>query len=614
MLLRLLLLLFSILYTGHIKAYDTITVSKKEKIDLGLALKDTLHFSDSITKTITIFNNSTTPEWHFLTDYWQEVQITYDSTITEGGWGNTFQKQHFFFDGGANRGPGIPLYLPINEYTNIQIKIKHPIVRAFDNNNSCGLIPSKKIGSIYNQKLSFIQSLIIGILILALYNLFLFFITKDASFIKYSITQTLFALLWINTYGFSVYAFEFSLTILRFLDNFLSLLYILSYVWFSRAYLNTKNKDLKMNFYLIVLQYFIAVYIVLYIILSIFNFHTADYYGSFFVTKIISPIGVILLLISIIRAFIKKNRDVNYFVVATTIFIISIIITNLAALQLIPKNILSQNMILFGAILEAILFSIGLASKINQTQKEKEEAQKKLFIQLKENQIIKDDFSKGLEKQVLERTIELKEKNKKINTTLQEKEAVIKEIHHRVKNNLQLMYSFMSLQANRANNNEIKKAISENKGRIKTLAIVHDKLSLSQNAETIDIQTYLPGIVDRLSTLSYKGSINVNCEIVSLNLPLKKAIYVGLIVNEILTNTLKYADFNSKSNITFYIKANIDNSKLNFTLYDDGPSNSNYVKRQNSLGELIILDLAKQLKAKIDVNNNFKYYISIPII
>lgn len=598
--------------TNSIVATDTITLSDKNYYNLDLAIKDTLKADDTISIEIILKNISSNEKWDFVCHYWSNVNIIVNDSPFQGGWNSDYKKENFIYEK-VIRSPTIPIRIKANGLTKVKIILSQPILRSYNNPFSCAISKSKGSDDIFTFELSLILSFVVGLLILSIYNFLLYFITKENSFIKYSISQAFFAFIWLNSYGLSIYILGFSVNTLKFLDSFLALAYIWSYIWFSRDYLSTKINDKKLDRLFKLLQNLILLILSLYILTAFINSFYADYLGSIFVSKVIAPLSLILLIISIVRAFKRKEKLIRYFIFANLIFIFSVIISNLITLQLIPVDLAFKNIMLFGGLFEAILFSIGLAAKIKSSQKEKEIAQANLLQQLKENEMIKDEFSQGLEQQVRERTLELKDKNQKINLALKEKEAILRETHHRVKNNLQLMYSFMSLQSKRSNNIEIQNAISENKDRIKTLAMVHDKLSLSQNSEQINIKDYLPDIINQLSTLSYKGTIKTKCEIDNQTLLLKKAVYLGLIVNEILTNSLKYANFEAKPTITFNLIAKVNGNKLNLTLFDDGPTFTDSLSRKNSLGELIILDLAKQLKAEINVNKNFKYYISIPI-
>jgi predicted membrane protein len=201
-----------------------------------------------------------------------------------------------------------------------------------------------------------------------------------------------------------------------------------------------------------------------------------DYLLSHLIVNVLSPLGVIFLVIAIIRAILRRDKLIIYFSCAMLTFVLTVIIMNLNDAN--SNNIFVYNSVLFGAVLEAIFFSLGLAAKIKIAQTEKAIAQKELIDKHVENQKIKDQFSKELERKVEVRTLELKQKNSYIELALKEKEVLIKEVHHRVKNNLQLMYSFMSLQSNRAESELVKDAISESKERVRVLSMIHNNLSL----------------------------------------------------------------------------------------------------------------------------------------
>jgi two-component sensor histidine kinase len=106
--------------------------------------------------------------------------------------------------------------------------------------------------------------------------------------------------------------------------------------------------------------------------------------------------------------------------------------------------------------------------------------------------------------------------------------------------------------------------------------------------------------------------MNTTCNIDSFLLPINKAVSVGLIVNEIITNSIKYAEVSGvEKNI--YINALINQGNIELDIYDDGVTRKSSDVEMNSLGTLIIQDLTKQLKATLEVNENFRYKIAIPI-
>ena len=147
---------------------------------------------------------------------------------------------------------------------------------------------------------------------------------------------------------------------------------------------------------------------------------------------------------------------------------------------------------------------------------------------------------------------ERKNAETEIKNSLNEKEVLLREINHRVKNNLQIIASLLHLQADSIDDKRIADILKESETRVKSMAIVHEKLYQSPNFNDINFKQYLEKLVyDILYTYGIKiGPIKVQMEIEDINLNIDTAIPLGLIINELITNTIKYAFPKSEGTIT----------------------------------------------------------------
>ncbi len=595
-------------------ANDTITLTDyAEYYDLNLASEDSVDFGSSLERVIYVKNNSSKEEWSFICQRWGVVNIDLgNGSVLKGGWDLPYSQSYFNFSRVKDRGPTIPLKLEKGAVYRLKISLRSPILSGFPSHYNGGLVPSNTVGNLNSKNTIITCGLIFILIVFAVYNLFLFFITNDKNFLKYSLTHLCFSLLWFNSYGVTLYLVEFDLSFLRVLDSVFATLFMGFYYWFTRGYLNTKKVDAKVDILLKYFQYTLFGVSILFLLLALFQVSNLDYILSNVIANFLSPLGVIFLSIAIVKAIFRRDKLVIYFAFAMLFFVLTVVILNVNNINPNSDNIFVYNSVLFGAVLEAILFSLGLAAKIKSSQKEKLKAQNELIDKHIENQKIKDQFNKELEHKVEQRTLELKQKNNDVKSALQEKEVLIKEVHHRVKNNLQLMYGFMSLQLNRAESELVKEAISESKERVSVLSVIHNNLSFSENPEKIDIQSYLPDIANNLSNLSLQKKMVAVCDVESFSLPIKKAVSLGLIINEIITNSIKYAE-GSSGQKHLYINANVTDNTLELEVYDDGVKRKYQDQVMNSLGTLIIKDLIKQLKATIAVTEDFRYKIVMPV-
>ncbi|OEC87414.1 MULTISPECIES: PAS domain S-box protein [Methanobacterium] len=138
---------------------------------------------------------------------------------------------------------------------------------------------------------------------------------------------------------------------------------------------------------------------------------------------------------------------------------------------------------------------------------------------------------------------QLKKAEENIKASLEEKEILLREIHHRVKNNLQIISSLLSLQTGYTKDDETRNVLEESQNRVKSMAIVHEKLYNSESLVKIDFKDYIKDLTDSLF-LTYKISpymIKLNKNIDNIFLNVNTAIPCGLIINELVTNSLKHA-------------------------------------------------------------------------
>lgn len=199
---------------------------------------------------------------------------------------------------------------------------------------------------------------------------------------------------------------------------------------------------------------------------------------------------------------------------------------------------------------------------------------------------------------------EIKTAENKIKESLMEKEVLLKEIHHRVKNNLQIISSLLNLQTRYVEGEETINILKESQNRVKTMAIVHEKLYQSANLKDIDLKEYIENLVSDLF-YSYgvkRGTIDLQIHVENLKMDIDTAIPCGLIINELVTNSLKYAfppaygsEFKNKGIIKIELKRLQD--KLELIAADNGRGLPEYVDMENveTLGLKMVNILTNQL-------------------
>ena len=165
----------------------------------------------------------------------------------------------------------------------------------------------------------------------------------------------------------------------------------------------------------------------------------------------------------------------------------------------------------------------------------------------------------------------LTQSNHQLDQRNAQNELLLKEIHHRVKNNLEIISSLLELQARQTDDQVAQFAMKESQSRVRSMGILHQKLFQGQNQVAIEMKDYFTNLSNHLlDTYDAGEKVKVDCKMDPLELDIDTAIPIGLIVNEVLTNALKYA-FRDRNGgkIRLSLQAEGDRN-LNLSIEDDG--------------------------------------------
>jgi two-component sensor histidine kinase len=202
---------------------------------------------------------------------------------------------------------------------------------------------------------------------------------------------------------------------------------------------------------------------------------------------------------------------------------------------------------------------------------------------------------------------EINQKNINLRHLLDEKEWLLKEIHHRVKNNLQTVISLLNSQSAYLENDMALSAIKNSQHRIHSMSLIHQKLYNSENISTINMPNYIKELVEYLrESFSLGQRIRFELKIDPLELDVAQAVPLGLILNESITNSIKYAFPDNKTGMIYItLEATTENHYL-LTIADNGVgfdlNLSN--KKINSFGLSLIKGLSDDLEAAFSMENN----------
>ncbi|MBC30932.1 MAG: histidine kinase [Muricauda sp.] len=193
-----------------------------------------------------------------------------------------------------------------------------------------------------------------------------------------------------------------------------------------------------------------------------------------------------------------------------------------------------------------------------------------------------------------------------IENSLIEKDSLLKEIHHRVKNNLQMVSSLLSLQTKNTRSKAAIEALEEGKSRVKAMALIHQKLYQNDDLSVIEMQGYIESLINSVQSVYKKGGHNISITIDAegTELDIDRAIPFGLILNELVSNSFKYAFPESDENGKIYIhlRKNGDQGYFEYTDNGVGLPDDTDERANSSMGIRLINRLVNQLQSKLNID------------
>ncbi|GAB2613043.1 hypothetical protein GCM10027035_06790 [Emticicia sediminis] len=182
-----------------------------------------------------------------------------------------------------------------------------------------------------------------------------------------------------------------------------------------------------------------------------------------------------------------------------------------------------------------------------------------------------------------------------------ENELLLKEIHHRVKNNLEVVSSLLALQSAKIEDPEIQDAMLASQNRVQSMGILHQKLYQSEHLAFIEMKNYFQNLCENiLDSYNETERIEVDIDMNEIELDVDTAVPVGLIVNELLTNSLKYAFPNGKKGTIKLSLENIDKNNLTLKISDNGIGKSLDTKAKGTgFGTQLVDLLTRQIGGKL---------------
>jgi two-component sensor histidine kinase/integral membrane sensor domain MASE1 len=220
-----------------------------------------------------------------------------------------------------------------------------------------------------------------------------------------------------------------------------------------------------------------------------------------------------------------------------------------------------------------------------------------------------------LERRVVERTAELAQADRLVRASLREKEVLLQEIHHRVKNNLQVISSLINMQARAFNGEAGRAALEECQARVQTISLIHEKLYQASDYSRVPFDDYVRTLADNVFMTGggLRGNLALKLDLEEVSLPMDKAIPCGLILNELMTNTLKHAFPDDRPGTISVALRRTSDREMVVSVADDGTGAEpgSAAESFDTLGMRLVSALADQLNGRMDVSRRGGTRVSI---
>ena len=206
---------------------------------------------------------------------------------------------------------------------------------------------------------------------------------------------------------------------------------------------------------------------------------------------------------------------------------------------------------------------------------------------------------------IFKKSQEIEEQKNVIQKSLKEKDFLLKEIHHRVKNNLQVISSLLKLQSQSVDDEKAQSALNEGRNRVRSMAIIHQNLYQEEAMSSIDMEDYLSQLSQELLDTYQvgQGNVQLQLDIEKIRLDVDSTVPIGLIVNELISNSLKYG-FPEERGGVISIKLQFRDEHLYLEVSDDGIGFDQEKSKKNSFGHLMIEAFAERLQAEYHLDGS----------
>src|SRR5574344_1655327 len=350
------------------------------------------------------------------------------------------------------------------------------------------------------------------LLIIIIFNLFLWLSLKEKVYIYY-VGYAFFALVYlINISGLLIY---FDLQHYMYKLHFSASLCIIFLSLFSIEYFEA-NKYFKASVF--VIKILILLLFVFAFMMVAVSYSPWNNYMNHIITIIL-----ITLIASSIKIYKKGQYFLKYYIFAISIYFTSVIIFILFLMGIIEYNYFNRYAYIYCLSLEIIVFALILSNRYNIIKNEQIKIQNELiYLQVNQNRL--------LENEVKKKTLELTK-------LVKERELLVKEVFHRVKNNFHVITAFLWFESKKEGN---KNRFIELINRIKSMSLIHEYLCSSKDLIDINLKEYIDELVKTIIQTYSIPTLKINTNIENINLEFENIMSLGVVVNEIISNSIKH--------------------------------------------------------------------------
>lgn len=255
-----------------------------------------------------------------------------------------------------------------------------------------------------------------------------------------------------------------------------------------------------------------------------------------------------------------------------------------------------------------ILHNNPVNTTVTTTYRKKTKSGEYKWVETVSRASVNPEDNETVEIQANSRDISTRKKHEdELKNALNEKNVLLQEIHHRVKNNLAIISGLLQIQQFDSENEHLNKILGNSISRIKSMALIHEKLYRSKSLSHVEFREYVEDLISSIKKThnnSEKIAIQLDCDDVVLNV--NQAVPCALILNEAISNAFEHAFVENESNSTIWVNFKEQNNKLHVSIKDNGIGIPNHILESSkpAMGLTIIRTLIKQLNAVKEIKNH----------